>query len=124
MGTLVEIARTVTLSPTSTAAIILESQINQLILVSYPDFSGTILVAIPGEDPIMLSYGLADREHHVPNTAETKFEIASITKSFTAMAIMILEDRGSLKVDDPIWVCLPYHSLSGRSNNHNRPDKL
>ncbi len=93
---------TVTPAPTNTAANTLETQLNQLMLESYPDFSGTILAAQPGADAIVLSYGFANRENNVLNTPNTKFAIGSITKSFTAMAIMILEERGFLSVDDPI----------------------
>jgi D-alanyl-D-alanine carboxypeptidase len=93
---------TVTPAPTDTAANTLETQLDQLMRESYPDFSGTILVAQAGADAIVLSYGFANREHNVLNTPNTKFAIGSITKSFTGMAIMILEERGFLSVDDPI----------------------
>jgi CubicO group peptidase (beta-lactamase class C family) len=96
-----KIEPTVTPSPTSTAANTLEKQLNQFMRI-HSEFSGTILVAVPGEDLIVWSYGLADRENDVPNTAKTKFGIGSITKSFTAMAIMILEERGLLKAEDSI----------------------
>ena len=93
---------TVTPAPANTAANTLETQLDQLMLENYPDFSGTILVAQPGADAIVLSHGFANREHNVLNSPNTKFAIGSITKSFTAMAIMILEERGFLSVDDPI----------------------
>ena len=85
-----------------TAANTLETQLDQLVQESYPDFSGAILVSKPGAGVIVLSYGFANREHNVLNAPNTKFAIGSITKSFTAMAIMILEERGFLSVDDPI----------------------
>jgi len=87
---------------TPTAANTLEAHLDRLMRVSHPDFSGSILVAVPGEEVILLSYGLADRENHVANTPETRFAIGSLTKSFTAMAILILEERGSLSVKDSI----------------------
>jgi CubicO group peptidase (beta-lactamase class C family) len=73
----------------------------------HQSFSGTILVAWESEDLIILSYGLADRENEVPNTSNTKYAIGSISKSFTAMAIMILEERGLLKVEDSLCKYLP-----------------
>jgi CubicO group peptidase (beta-lactamase class C family) len=65
-------------------------------------WGGTILVAQRGEVLISQGYGLADRENDVPNTSQTKFAIGSMTKAFTAMAIMMLQERGQLTVQDPI----------------------
>jgi CubicO group peptidase (beta-lactamase class C family) len=70
--------------------------------VKHQNFSGTILVARDGKALISKGYGLANREHNIANGPETKFRLGSITKQFTAMAILILEQRGKLKVDDPI----------------------
>ncbi len=67
-----------------------------------PGWSGTILVAQKGEVLISHGYGLADRENDVPSTSQTKFAIGSLTKAFTAMAIMMLQERGQLTVQDPI----------------------
>ena len=43
---------------------------------------------------------MADLEWNVPNSATTRFNIASMTKQFTAASILLLEDRGKLKTDD------------------------
>jgi CubicO group peptidase (beta-lactamase class C family) len=67
-----------------------------------PGWSGTILVAQKGNVLISKGYGLADRENDVPNTSQTKHAIGSMTKAFTAMAIMMLQERGQLTVQDPI----------------------
>ena len=93
---------TVISSPTSPVTDSLATRIDQYIQDKHPDFSGTILVAQKGAILISRGYGLADRENEIPNTAQTKFEIGSLSKSFTAMAIMILEERGLLNVEDPI----------------------
>jgi CubicO group peptidase (beta-lactamase class C family) len=69
---------------------------------SLPGWNGTILVAQKGEVLISQGYGLADRENDVPNTSQTKFGIGSMTKAFTAMAIMILQESGQVTVEDPI----------------------
>jgi CubicO group peptidase (beta-lactamase class C family) len=54
------------------------------------------------------AYGQANREYGAPNTPETKFRIGSITKQFTAVAILMLKEEGKLDVSDPISRHLPY----------------
>ncbi len=63
-------------------------------------FSGSILVSQKGQAIFKKGYGLASHEYNIPNTAQTKYRICSITKQFTAMAIMILQERGLLNVHD------------------------
>ncbi len=53
------------------------------------------------------SYGMANIEHSVPNTPETKFRLGSITKSFTAIAVMQLHEKGKLNTTDYISRYLP-----------------
>jgi CubicO group peptidase (beta-lactamase class C family) len=65
-------------------------------------FRGTILIAREGRVLTTSSYGFANLEDEIPNTRQTKFHLASITKTFTAMAIMMLAERGQLNVQDPI----------------------
>ncbi len=65
-------------------------------------FAGAILVAKDGEIAIAKGYGLANREKEIPVTTDTVFTIGSITKQFTAAAIMKLVDAGAVSVDDPI----------------------
>ncbi len=65
-------------------------------------FSGALLVARNNKVLLEKGYGWADREHGVPFTAETAFDIGSITKQFTGAAILKLEMEGKLKVTDPI----------------------
>ena len=59
-----------------------------------------ILVARNGKILFEKGYGLADIEHHVPVTADTIFRIGSVTKQFTASAILRLQEAGRLKVTD------------------------
>jgi len=63
-------------------------------------FMGNVLVAKAGKVVFSKSYGMADLEWNVPNSPPTRFNIASMTKQFTAAAILLLEDRGKLKTDD------------------------
>lgn len=71
------------------------------------DFSGAILVAKDGKVLLSKGYGVADLGKKTENTSKTIFEINSLTKQFTAMGIMILEDEGLLEVDDPIIEYIP-----------------
>jgi D-alanyl-D-alanine carboxypeptidase len=56
-------------------------------------------------------YGFADLEKRTPVTLDTRFRIASITKSFTAAAIMQLRDAGKLRLDDPVRQSVPWFDL-------------
>ncbi|RIX53570.1 class A beta-lactamase-related serine hydrolase [Paenibacillus nanensis] len=79
----------------------------------YP-LSGTVLIAQNGSILYEEAFGNASEEHQVPNTMDTKFGIWSVTKSFTAMAIMMLAEQGLLRLDDPAGDYLP--SLKSRDS--------
>ncbi|MGH9162516.1 MAG: serine hydrolase [Vicinamibacteraceae bacterium] len=70
-------------------------------------FSGSVLVQRGEETIFAKSVGWADAEHDVPNRAETKFRIGSITKQFTAAAVLLLEEEGQLRVQDPVSAHMP-----------------
>ena len=70
--------------------------------VKFNHFSGSVLVARDGQPIMSKGYGMANYELNVPNTPNTVFRIASITKQFTATATMMLQERGKLDVNDPI----------------------
>ena len=65
-------------------------------------FNGSVLVAKDGTIIFSKGYGVANAEHDIPNTPDTKFRLGSITKQFTATAILILQDQQKLKVTDLI----------------------
>jgi len=65
-------------------------------------FNGSVLVIQNGNVILSSGYGFADRERNIPNTSQTRFPICSITKQFTAMAILILQEQGRLNVQDGI----------------------
>jgi CubicO group peptidase (beta-lactamase class C family) len=71
-------------------------------LVKANQFSGSILIARDGHMLLSKGYGMADLEDEVPNTPQTRFRLGSITKQFTAVAILMLEERGKLNVQDSI----------------------
>lgn len=70
-------------------------------------FRGAVLVGVNGKIVFKKAYGMANEEWNVPNTTTTKFRIASLTKQFTAACILLLRERGQLKVRDPISRYLP-----------------
>jgi len=65
-------------------------------------FSGAIIVTHRGEVVLREGYGLADRDTRRPYTPATVQSHGSITKQMTGAAIVLLESRGELSVDDPI----------------------
>jgi CubicO group peptidase (beta-lactamase class C family) len=71
------------------------------------DFSGSVMVTKDGVSLLSSGYGMANLELGVPNSPSTKFRIGSITKQFTAMGILILQDQGRLKVEDRIGDHVP-----------------
>jgi len=56
-------------------------------------------------------YGMANVEQSIPVTLDTRFRIASITKTFTAVAILQLRDAGKLRLDDPVSDYLDWFNL-------------
>ncbi|MGB5959507.1 MAG: serine hydrolase domain-containing protein [Coleofasciculaceae cyanobacterium] len=70
-------------------------------------FSGSVLIARNGQVLVKTGYGEADRQKHLVNTAQTKYRLGSLTKQFTAMAILLLQAQGKLNVRDRICT---YHS--------------
>ncbi|MBL4933276.1 serine hydrolase domain-containing protein [Clostridium paridis] len=68
----------------------------------YSNFNGTVLVAKNEKILFENGYGMADAENKRQNTPQTVFKIASITKQFTATAILMLQEKGLLNVQDTI----------------------
>ncbi|UCC31727.1 MAG: beta-lactamase family protein [Phycisphaerales bacterium] len=65
-------------------------------------FMGSVLVARDGKPIYRKGFGLANAEYDVPNAPQTKFRLASNGKMFTSAAILLLQQRGLLNVQDPI----------------------
>jgi CubicO group peptidase (beta-lactamase class C family) len=65
-------------------------------------FMGSVMVARSNQIVFSKGYGLANRELEVPNARNTKFRLGSITKQFTAVCVLKLQESGKLGVDDPI----------------------
>ncbi len=73
----------------------------------YGQFNGSVLVAENGRVIYKKGLGWANMEWKVPNETDTKFRLASITKQFTAAAIMQLVEQGKIKLDGKITDYLP-----------------
>lgn len=76
-------------------------------LAAKDDFSGAVLIAKDGKPILKQAYGLANRAYDVPNQVDTKFNLGSMNKTFTAIAILQLVEQGKLAVDDNIIEHLP-----------------
>jgi CubicO group peptidase (beta-lactamase class C family) len=87
----------------------IDSRLDQIVqsYVSNKQFMGTVLIARGNDVLFSKGYGSANLEWAVPNTPSTKFRLGSVTKQFTAASILLLEERGKLKVDDPVKKYLP-----------------
>lgn len=70
--------------------------------VKVDGFSGSVLVTRDGSPIVSKGYAMASIELNVPNTPQTVFRLGSLTKAFTAMAIMMLQERGKLNTSDSI----------------------
>lgn len=71
------------------------------------EFSGSVLVARRGQPLLRAAYGLANRELGVPNRPETKFNLGSINKVFTKIAVAQLAAAGTVSLDDRLGKWLP-----------------
>lgn len=75
--------------------------------VEQQQFSGAVLIAQDGVILVSKGYGLADRVQQIPNTPQTKFRLGSLTKQFTALAILQLQAQGKLNVQALVCQYLP-----------------
>lgn len=78
------------------------------------NFSGVVCITQGNHLVFQKGYGKANYEFNVPNSAETRFHIASVTKSFTAAGILLLEERGKLSTSDPLIKFIPDYPLGDK----------
>ncbi|MCI0356176.1 MAG: beta-lactamase family protein, partial [Acidobacteria bacterium] len=97
-----------------------EAQIDAYLkpFVETRNFSGSVLIARRGNVLMAKSYGMANYELNVPNTPQTKFQIASLSKPFTAIAILQLEARGKLNLNDPLVRYIPEYPNGDKITIH------
>jgi len=101
---------TVTTTPHPAQSPSITSQVDTFLAREVEDeqFSGSVLIARAGKVLFSKGYSMADWDQHVPNTPHTEFRIGSLTKQFTAMAILLLQERGKLHVQDHMCLYVPH----------------
>jgi len=70
-------------------------------------FSGTVLLAKDGQVLYKGAFGVANKDYNVPNKIDTKFNLGSMNKMFTSVAIAQLVEKGKLSFDDPLAKFVP-----------------
>lgn len=81
-------------------------------------FNGNVLVAKNGEVLFKKSFGLADYDAGIPLNDSAVFELASVSKQFTAMGILLLEEKGKLSLQDSLRKFFPELPYSGITLHH------
>ena len=81
-------------------------------------FNGAILVSKDNEPDLIKTYGYQDLQKETPLTLQSSFRLGSVSKQFTAMAIMILQKQGRLEYDDPVQKYLPSFPYKDVSIRH------
>lgn len=94
-------------APISEAALIRQVKAYVGQLVAEEKFSGALLIAKDGKPILMQAFGLASIAYQVPNRIDTKFNLGSMNKMFTAVAIAQLAEQGKLAFDDLLAKHLP-----------------
>lgn len=83
---------------------------------SQPNAPGaSVLIAKDGKAIYKKAVGMANLELNVPLSTDNVFEIGSITKQFTAVSILMLEEQGKLKVEDEITKYIPDYPTNGKT---------
>jgi CubicO group peptidase (beta-lactamase class C family) len=90
-----------------------DSMLNKLFKAGNP--GGTAIVSLKGEVIYKKAFGMADMELNVPMQTEMVFRIGSITKQFTAIAILQLAEQGKLSLQDDIKKFIPDYPAHGKT---------
>lgn len=85
----------------------IKDKIEQYLETLEQPFSGSVLVHAKGETIFARGYGYANYELDTQNTLMTKYRIGSVTKQFTAVCILILNEQGLIKLGDTVSQYLP-----------------
>jgi len=83
---------------------------------AHPNAPGASVMVIHHGKPVFAKgYGLANLDTKTPCTTNTNFRLASVTKQFTAMAVMMLVERKQLTLDEPLGAFFPEFPAYGKS---------
>ncbi len=88
------------------------------LFTDHAQFSGVVLVAEQGAPIYFRAFGHRDRERNLANDTSTVFELASVSKQFTAMIIMMLKEEGKLSYEDPLEKFIPGLPYPGITLRH------
>ena len=88
------------------------------VLHSQAMFNGSVLVADRGKVLYKKAFGKADIGTNEPLTTRSSFNLASMSKQFVAMMVMMLEEKGKLHYDDPVRQYLPEFPYEGITIRH------
>ena len=81
---------------------------------------GASVVLISGDQTKYLSYGHTDKEQEKDVTPEALYELSSMSKAFTGLGILLLEDEGKLSIDDPITQYIPWLTFQYQGTHDGR----
>ena len=86
------------------------------LMKKHPQFNGVVLLADKGKIQFEKAYGYRTYADKTPLLTTDIFELASVSKQFTAMIIMMLKDKGKLQFDDPVskYLTIPYGGITIR----------
>src|SRR5688500_1740177 len=84
-------------------------KVNQFIdsIAAKNNFNGTILISKNSTISYKKSFGFANFQFKVPNTVDTRYKVASITKAFTSVLILQLYEQGKIDLNKTISTYLP-----------------
>jgi CubicO group peptidase (beta-lactamase class C family) len=87
------------------------------VMKQHKPFNGVVLVANGGKPVYYKAFGYREFAQKVPLQKDDVFELASVSKQFTAMIIMMLKEKGKLKYDDPVqkYLDIPYKGITIRN---------
>jgi CubicO group peptidase (beta-lactamase class C family) len=87
------------------------------LFASQKDFSGVVLIADNGKIVYEKAFGYREFENQIPLQKTDIFELASVSKQFTAMIIMMLKEKGLLNYDDSVnkYLEIPYKGITIRN---------
>ena len=90
----------------------------ETVVAAHPEFSGVILVADRGKPIFQAAKGQRNYVTGTKMEQDSIFELASITKQFTAMGVMLLKEEGKLSYDDPLEKFIPGLPYPGITVRH------